>query len=163
MNTRYVVVTCNQAAYTRSHVRRENRHCRERIHSSQLHKYSFDVLVATLIVNSELVMSCHVHNVDQRIFECNCKSINCFVERPTQATCAEIRSASVEFQSLMQAHVLCLAVFITSETKKYRTINATEQLMEPLFKYSTFATNFNYVSYSYNQGTISQVNHLTRL
>ena len=90
----------------RNHVRSENRvrdcRVRERIHSSQLHTIfiHFDVLVATLVVNSELVMSCHVHNVDQRIFECNCKSINCFVVRLTQTTCAEIWKSQLSRKNL---------------------------------------------------------------
>ena len=112
----------------RSHVRSENRDCRERIHSS-FTQYSFDVLVATLIVNSELVMSCHVHNVDERIFECNCKSINCFVVRLTQATCAEIRNASCRGRidpclcripvTDARSHIEFDTVFIITETKKY--------------------------------------------
>ena len=67
-------------------------------------QYSFYVLVATLIVNTELMMSCHVHNADQRIFECNCKTINCFVVRLTQATSAEIK----KYQLSRKTHVLSL-------------------------------------------------------
>ena len=83
-------------------------------------QYSFDVLVATLIVNSELEMSYHVHNVDQCIFECNCKSTNCFVVMLVQRSEGRIdprlcRIPVIDACSRIEFDT----VFITSETKNY--------------------------------------------